>query len=473
MVSSSLIMVGLVVLVAFMALSVVIRFYKRVPSNKILVIYGKVGDGQKAKIIQGGGSFVIPFIQDYAWLSLDPLAIELDIRGALSNENIRVNIPATFMVGVSRTEQDVQNAAQRLLSLDTEQIKAVANDIILGQLRAVIATMKLEEINQNRDKFLKEIEEKVDSELRKVGLEIINVNIREVTDEAGYLVSLGKKAAAEASNKAKRETAEQEKLGEIGVAQNNREKEITVAQQTAEAASGKAQADANQRTQVAKFDSDAVQGENEAKAKVADSEATLAVKQAEATRKGEVAKAEAETAVLRALKEQEVAKLEKETLAEQEVAKKRIEVEAHGLAEQVRIKANAEADAILAKAKAEAEGIRQILNAKAEGYEKLMKAAQGQTTALLMLEKLPELVGKQVEAIKGIKIDKITVVDSPNGNGEGGVPHLVRGLVNALPGLHEFAKNTGLELPAVLGSMVPDVTKKAPKDPNDSNGKVS
>ena len=337
------------------------RQYKRCPSNKIIVVYGKTGGDQTAKCVHGGGTFVIPLIQDYGVLSLEPMTTDIDLRGALSKGNIRVAVPATFTFGISTNETIMLNAAERLLDLTQSDIITQASDIILGQLRLAIATLTIEEINQDREKFLEQINSNVNPELNKIGLEIINVNIKDITDESGYIDAIGKKAAAEAINKAKVEVAQQEKLGAVGEAEANKEKEVQVAEQTAQTLIGRTNAEKEQRVQTANLEAQAVEGENISKANIATYNATLAVKQAEAHKLGEVAKANAERDVLIAQKEKEEARLKKEELARQEVEKLKIQVEADAEAERVRRIALGEADAIKAKYFAEAEGVKAVL----------------------------------------------------------------------------------------------------------------
>jgi flotillin len=436
------------------AVSFVANRYKRCPSNRVLVVYGKVGEGRTAKCVHGGGTFVLPLIQDYTYLSLEPIPLDIDLKGALSKENIRVHVPSTFTIGISTKPEIMQNAAERLLGADTSVIKAQASDIIFGQLRQAIATMTIEEINQHREKFLSVVNDNVGSELRKIGLEVINVNIRDLNDEAGYIKAIGQKAAAEAVNKANIEVAQQRKIGETGVAEADREREITVAEQKAQTASGKTKAESAQRIQIAKLEAEAVAGENTAKASVAATNAELQVKQAEANQLGAVASANAQKAVLEAQKAQEVAKLEKEQLAQQEVALKLAKVKAEAEAVQIITIAKAKADAIFMEKEAEARGVKAILEAKAEGYKNLVTNLGQNAPTLLTIEQLPILVNAQVEAIKNIKVDKITVLDSPSGDSS--ISHLFKGFARALPGVHEMAKNVGLDLPQFLGEVKSD-----------------
>ena len=431
--------------------------YKRCPSNKIIVVYGKTGSNTTAKCVHGGGVFVIPLIQDYGVSSLEPLATDIDLRGALSKGNIRVAVPSTFTFGISTRPDIMINAAERLLGLSKQDIIAQASDIILGQLRLAIATLTIEEINQDREKFLEQININVNTELNKIGLEIINVNIKDITDESGYIDAIGKKMAAEAINKAKVEVAQQEKLGAVGEAEANKTKEVQVAEQVAQTEIGKTNAQKEQRIKTASLEAEAVEGENIAKANIADYNATLAVKQAEALKLGEVAKANAERDVLMAQKEQEEARLKKEELARQEVEKLKIQVEADAEAERQRRIALGEADAIKAKYFAEAEGIKAVLEAKARGYEELVKISNNKpeiATSFLMIEKIEDIVAKQVEAIKNIKFDKITVWDGGAGSKDGSTTaNFMRDLIKALPAMHDLAGQAGIELPQILGKV--------------------
>lgn len=449
-----LIAAALVVLAVFMFIA---NQYKRCPSNKIIVVYGKTGGEKTAKCVHGGGTFIIPLIQDYGVLSLEPMTTDIDLRGALSKGNIRVAVPSTFTFGISTDPKIMINAAERLLGLTKSDVITQASDIILGQLRLAIATLTIEEINQDREKFLEQINANVNTELNKIGLEIINVNIKDITDESGYIDAIGKKAAAEAINKAKVEVAQQEKLGAVGEASANKEKEVQVAEQTAQTQIGRTNAEREQRIKTAELEAQAVEGENVAKANIAEYNATLAVKQADAFREGEVAKANAQRDVLLAQKEQEEAKLKKEELARQEVEKLKVQVQADAEAERQRRIALGEADAIKAKYFAEAEGIKAVLEAKAKGYEDLVKISNNRpeiATSFLMIEKIEKIVEKQVDAIKNIKFDKITVWDGGTGSSNGSTTaNFMKDLIKALPAMHDLAGQAGIELPQILGKV--------------------
>lgn len=494
---------GAVLLVLLFVVGFVIKQYKRCPSNRILVVYGKVAGNRASKCMHGGGTFVIPLIQDYAYLSLEPIVIEIPLQGALSLNNIRVDVPSTFTVGISTDPVLMNSAAERLLMLPVQAIREQAQDIILGQLRLVIATLSIEEINKDREKFMSLINENVTQEINKIGLELINVNIRDITDESGYIVAIGKRAAAEAINRAKVEVAQQERDGAMGEAVALRERtvsvsleratavegekqaeqrqrvavsgleaqavqgeaeaqkarEITVAQRLAETMAAKKQAEQEQRIRVAEAESQAVIGENSARERMAQSTAQFNEIQAEAKRRSDVASAKASEAILIAQREQELARLAKDELAPQEIEKKRIEIAAEAEAEKRRREAKGEADAIRAKFEAEAAGVQMVLEAKAEGYRRLIEACGTDGTVgptLLLIEQLPKLVEAQVQAISNLKIDKITVWDTGTGSdGRNTTSEFLAGVVGALPRMHELAKQAGIELPPALGKIRP------------------
>ena len=262
-----LILTCVIVVIVFSLLLFLIKRYKKCPSDKVMVIYGKVGsnkDGstRSAKCIHGGAAFIWPVIQSYEFLDLTPMSISVDLENALSRQNIRINVPSRFTVGVSTEPGVMQNAAERLLGLKLQEIQELAKDIIFGQLRLVIATMDIEEINTDRDKFLEAVSRNVEGELKKIGLRLINVNVTDISDESGYIDALGKEAAAKAINDAKKNVAEKDRDGSIGEAQARRD----------------------QRIQVAQADASAIQGENSSKVEVAMSNAQRREKEAEATR---------------------------------------------------------------------------------------------------------------------------------------------------------------------------------------------
>ena len=454
-----IILIAIAVVVLIVTLAAILRRYKRCPSDKVLVIYGKTGKNKSvgassAKCIHGGASFIWPVFQSYAFLDLTPISIECNLTNALSKQNIRVDVPCRFTVGISTEPDNMTNAAERLLGLTIENIQNIATDILFGQLRLVIATMDIEEINSDRDKFLANVSTNVEAELRKIGLKLINVNVTDIRDESGYIEALGKEAAAKAINDAKKSVAEQNRFGEIGKAEADRDKDIRIAETVRDTRISTADANAK-----------AVEGENNSKIAIANSDAIRREKEAEASRiaiaaeKVQAAKAMEEA--YQAEQSAELARAAREQATQQanivvpaQIEKEKAIIDAEAEAEKLRRTAQGEADAIYAKMAAQAKGIEEILTKQAQGFQRLVNAAEGDAQkAVLMLiaDKLPELVKTQVEAVKGIKIDKVTVWDG-NGKGDGktSTANFISGMMQSVPPLDELFKMAGMNLPSYL-----------------------
>ena len=448
---------GGAVLVGMFGLIILVTRYKRCASDEILVVFGKVKGGRASRCIHGGATLVWPLIQDYKKLSLIPMTINIPLTNALSLQNIRIHVPSTFTVGISTDPIIMNNAAERLLHLNPAQIESMASEIIFGQLRLTVASLTIEQINQDRDNFLESIRDNVGHELHKLGLYLINVNITDITDDSDYIESIGKKAAATAVNAAKADVAIADRDGEIGKADADRERVIRVAEAAAESEKGKKAARADERIFVQGQEALAIEGENTSKAEIADYNAGLAVKEAEAMRRSEVAQRTAEMEVQKAQYLLEQERLKAEEIVREEIAKTQIEIAAEAEAERQRRIAQGEADAILARYQSEAEGVQKVLTAKASGYDMLIKSAGGDAKAaatLLMVEKIEHMVNAQVEAVKNLKIDKITVWDSGvDAEGKGATSNFVSSLVQTLPPMHDVAKMAGVELPEYLGSV--------------------
>lgn len=446
---SFIIIVAVAAIFIFVLLIGLFRRYKRCPSDRILVVYGKVGKGsddlgRSAKCIHGGAAFIWPIIQDYEFLDLTPISIEVNLTNALSRQNIRVDVPSRFTVGITTEEGVMNNAAERLLGQTQQNIHDLAKDIIFGQLRLVVATMDIEEINSNRDKFLANVASNVEAELKKIGLKLINVNVTDIKDESGYIEALGKEAAAKAINDARKSVAEKTRDGSIGEANAVQE----------------------QRVKVADADASAVEGENLAKIKVAQSDAARREKEAEAQK---IAIAAEKVQQAKALEEAYAAEQEAENaratrdkasqtadiVIPAQIDKQKVEIAAEAEAEMIRRHAKGEADAILFKKQAEAQGLYEILTKQALGLDAIVKAAGSNAkdaVLLLIADKLPELVKLQTEAIKNIKIDKVTVWEGGNEGGDGktSTANFISGLYKSVPPLQEMFNMAGMNLPEYL-----------------------
>lgn len=448
-----LIAICVAVVIVFALLMGILSRYRKCPSDKILVIYGKVGsdkNGQarSAKCVHGGAGFIMPIIQSYQFMDLTPISINVDLKNALSKQNIRVDVPSRFTVGISTEPGIMQNAAERLLGLRMNEIQELAKDIIFGQLRLVVATMEIEEINNDRDKFLVAVSNNVEIELKKIGLRLINVNVTDINDESGYIEALGKEAAAKAINDAKKSVAEKDRDGEIGQANAQRD----------------------QRIQVAAANALAIKGENESKIEVAQSEALRREKEAESMRLAtaaeavQAAKAKEEAYIAQQQAEQTRAALETATqqadvIVKAKIAKEQAEIEAEAKAEVARRTAKGEADALFAKMEAQARGAQEILVKQADGMRELVNAAGGNADSaikLILANNMEELMKIQVEAIKNIKIDKVTVWDggSKGENGKTATADFISGIMKAVPPMGEMFNQAGMELPKFLGEKI-------------------
>ena len=459
-----IVMAVVVLVVLFMMLA---SRFRKCPSDRIMVIYGKTAGHRAATCIHGGAKFVVPIFQDYGYISLRPLQLEVNLGNALCKQNIRINVPSVFTVGVSTKPEIMGNAAERIFGQSPEAIAELSRDIILGQLRLVIASMTIEQINADRETFLRQVEANVAEELTKIGLELLNVNITDITDESGYIEAIGKRAASEAINRAKIDVAEENRKGSTGEADAQKQERIAVAAANAEAVSGEADAEQKRRIAVKHADSLATQGENLAAIEIAKSNADRVEQEAEAYRRGEAARRvaaaqieqaqfDAEKAVQMARADMEREKQRAEILVAAEVRKKEIEIQAEAEAEKRRREAAGEADAIYAKLSAEARGNFEILKAKGDGYRQIIDACARDSEAagrMLLIEKLREIVELQAAAISNIKIDKLTVWDGGNSgkDGKGAAADFMSGLLKSLPPLHDVAAMAGLEMPAYLG----------------------
>jgi flotillin len=505
-----------VAILFFGMIILVLKQYKRCPSNRVLVIYGgRLGKSGAAKTIHGGSAFVIPLIQDYSYLSLEPIQIEVPLRGALSSENIRVNVPSVFTVAIDTKPEVMQNAAIRLLGLKQPEIRKQAEEMIFGQMRQVIASMGIEEINRDRDKFLEHVQHSLEPELSKIGLQLINVNITDITDESGYIDAIGQKAASLAIQQARGDVADNEKMGETRVASAERDKSIQVSNANKEKSIGTREAQREQavriatlekeqaigertaafekdaqvklaeqemRVKVAEADAGAIDGENQAAARVAASQAELMIKKAEAYEKSEGRKKQAEASV----QEMQNRALAKAALAEAErveaeqrakleapakAQKARMVVDAEATAEKRRIEAQAEADAIFMKLEAEARGQYEILAKKGDGLKQIVQACGGSTQAfqMMMLEHLDNLAEASSRAISNIKFDKIVVWENGGQNGKSSTAEFLSGMAKSLPPMMQVMRDIGgVELPESLIKLGADEVK--PATPAASNG---
>lgn len=458
----TIILIIVAVVLFFTTFFSILARYKKCPSDRILVVYGKLGRGsdggqRSAKCVHGGAAFIWPLFQSYSFLSLTPMSITVDLKNALSKQNIRIDVPSRFTVGISTEPGIMQNAAERLLGLGLKEIEELAKDIIFGQLRLVVATMDIEEINTDRDLFLEAVSSNVESELKKIGLRLINVNVTDINDESGYIEALGKEAAAKAINDARKSVAEKDRDGAIG----------------------EALAQKDQRISVAEANSQAIEGENTAKITIAKSDALRREREAEALRRAtaaekvQTAKAleeaySAEEAAEKQRASREQASKEADIIVKAEIDKRKAEIDAEAEAERFRRIAKGEADAIYQKMEAQARGINEILVKQAEGFKQIINASNGDSDAavrMMIADKMEDIVKVQVEAIKNLKIDKVTVWDSGGGKGASSTSNFLSGLMKSIPPMNDLFNMAGMQLPDYLGKEKEAKVEEKPAEP--------
>lgn len=435
-------MAVIVCLAVLFSLLLLRRFVHGKPDS-LLVVMGAVGAGRKAKILHGGITFVWPVIQSWDWLTLKPITVSLKLQGALSQENIRVNVPCTFIVAVdSENTANMETAAIRILDVikDARQFSSFVEDIIFGQMRSVIASMKVSDINADRQGFQDKITANVSTELAKVGLKLITVNIQDITDDAHYIENLGKRAEAEAKAEADIAIAEQSKRGESGKTANDAERRKNVSANNLVATMAENQNRAQEAQSNAELDRSVreTQAEN-------DSQASIKVSDAE--RAAEVAKAANQKAIFVAQREAA------EAQEAMEVAKARVEAKAQAERQVIAARAEGEAEGekALHRLQGEAKGALEALKARAQGIREVVAAANNDPNAavmLLMSEQWPSILKEYAQMAASRKIDKLVCIDG-GGNGTGTLPGLTRSLLAAAPQAREILSAFGL-LPGIV-----------------------
>lgn len=322
-------------------------------------------------------------------MSLIPIQFKCTIADALSSQYIRVTVPITATVAVNSEEPFVQNAVSRLAGLTEDTIIEMTREIIYGQFREIISKSSIEQLNADRDAFRTNCEQSIASELNKLGLKLININIVDIQDEAGYIANIGKKEAAKAVNQAKVETAEEDKQG----------------------ATKSAEIEKDKATQVAETEKNRISILAETK-----KEEAIKVAETEKNRVSALAEIEKEKARLNAEAYQN--EVTGKAKAEAEAIKLKAEAEAAA----IRLKQEAEAAGIQAKLEAEAEGKRKSALAEAEGFKATMEAAKGNETLAIhykMVTQYKEIAGEQVKAFEKMNLGNINIFDTGDGKGAG------------------------------------------------------
>lgn len=411
MTTETFIVAGVIVLLVVVTFIGLLSRYRKCASDEILVVFGKAGKKKvvnektgkteevilPSKIIHGGGTFVMPVIQDWAKMSLKPIQIQVMVEG-VSSQMIKVRIPVTLTTGIGTDQVLMQNAASRFLTAKTSEISDQIKDILIGEVRSLMATMTIEEINADRIKFIGKAKENIETELNKVGFSIININNADISDDANYIKNLGQKAATKALAQAQADIAEEKKKGDIQIAETNKQREIAVADAEKERETTVAQTKQEQEVKVAEI--------NQEKA--------IRLAEAEKNKQAGIAeqKAEQEASIARANTQAESAKAEAESQRIANVAKSASEATSKKAA------ADAEAEANVAKAKAEAdskkaeaEALKQtrIAQAKQKQEADTQKAINEQEAATAEYESQKRIKAAEADKQAGVAEQKATI----------------------------------------------------------------
>ena len=281
---TTLIITGIIVLLVILTIIGLLSRYRKCPSDQLLVVFGKVSGKSAAKIYPGGGVFVWPVIQDYKVMSLRPFQINSEVIGPDSGM-IQTHVKVALTTAISQDPTIQQNAAARFLSANSDEITRQIKTILEGEVRLIIASLSIEEINSNRDAFKTKVKDSLGTELNKIGYDITNINIQEITDEQDYIKNLSKKKETEARANAEADIADKEKDGAIRKANIQRDQEIQVATADKERETTVSQTKQEQAVRVAEI-------KKEQETKIADTQRAKEVQLAEINKDKEAGIAE-------------------------------------------------------------------------------------------------------------------------------------------------------------------------------------
>ena len=404
-----LILGGILALVVLVIIATVRSLIIICPPNRVAVISGRsrqLSDGRSVgyRAIRGGRTLRVPLLERVAWMELNTIPIEVSVHNAYSRGAIPLNVQGIANVKVSSIEGLLQNSVERFLDVPQSEIAGIAKETLEANLRGVLATLTPEEVNEDRLKFAQTLIDEADDDIKTLGLELDVLKIQNVTDEVGYLDSVGRRQTAEVLKEAR----------------------VAEAQRKAEAEESEALS--RQRAEIATAHADLkiVEEQNNLRVRQAQLEALAGAAEAEAKVAGEKARVVAEQAL-----ETERVKLETRRLEADVVAPARADLEAKELA------AKADAAKIIEEGKAQVEVFRRLV----EQYQTAGSDAQ----RIFVLRMLPELVDKLVSTVGAVGIDKVSIIDS-GGRGTG-VPGFMGQLPAAVIGLAEQIETaTGVDL---------------------------
>jgi flotillin len=380
--TGTLIAAGIVVGAIIALITTIKALIVIVPPNSAAIITGRnraLTDGRSVgyRAVIGGRTIRIPILEEVSWMPLSTIPIELNVQNAFSKGGIPLSVQAVGNIKVaSEPETTFNNGVERLLGKRIDDIEALAKETLSANLRGVLATMTPEEVNEDRMKFASQLLEEADQDLQKLGLQLDTLKIQNVTDDVGYLAAVGRA-----------KTSQILKSAQIAEAEN-------------EAETKQRQAQSMRVAEVARAEADIA---------VADARNQLRLKTAAFNQQGDTAERVAKVEAQRA-----------EVEAQQNLETQRVELQKRKLMADVVEPAEAERKAAELRARAEAAPILENGKAQTEVLRMLyaqINSAGPQGFAVFMAEKLPQLFHTAVDAVKGVEIDRMIIMDGGDGQG--------------------------------------------------------
>lgn len=416
---------GVFVVVLLLVIAIAIAQYVIVvPPNQVAVISGSKGTGDAGyRAFSGGRGYRIPIITSVDYMDLSTVAIDVSVHNAYSKGTIPLNVQGVANVKISNKPGIRDNAIERFLGRPMDTIAQIAKETLEANLRGVLATLTPEEVNEDRLKFASVLIEEADDDMRTLGLELDVLKIQNVTDEVGYLESVGRRRTATVIKDAR----------------------VTEAERKAEAE--EQEAESRRRAEVARVAADKaiVETENDLRVRTAELEAGALIAEERAGVAGEKARA----------------------IAQQELQLERIELEKRRLEADVIAPAQAEKQAAELRAKGEAAKIIEDGTASIEVFNRLVaqyQAAGDDAEKIFVLNMLPDLLGQIVDTVKGVNIDKISVIDGGGSGGSEGIPALLSQMPASVIKITEQIENaTGVNILSHLNKTVDTTEASGPR----------
>ena len=371
--------------------------------NEVLVFSGLVSGGSEA--IHSGRKVRIPLIHSVDRLDLRNMVIQLNVDNAYSKGGIPLKVKGVANVKIASQQPLLDNAIERFLGQGRDQVARIAKETLEGNLRGVLAALTPEEVNYDRDAFAGELAEEAERDLSDLGLEVDNMRIQSVTDDQGYLDSIGRKQSAELIKKSR--VAEAENRAEA--TERDADNQLRKAKAKIDAQKDIAKADAERRIMDAQTKAEAMVAEERSKIGAA------------------VAKARANLDVQKARLKQVKRKLAADVIQPAQAEKAEMEAEA-----------KADAASVIEDGKANVEALRELL----ETWHEAGDAAR----PLFLIQKFDAVMDAMMSTIQDIEIEKVTVIDSQiqDVDQKGTAP------MKAASGSEQIKETLGLDLPRML-----------------------